>query len=97
VVVLYVFPVIVSFRSRALKLFAAKGDAKRLPVPQADRVRRLLALLDAAATPRDMDQPGLMFHALNGGRYSVRVTANYRLTFGWKGADAVDVDLEDYH
>ncbi|WP_367273864.1 hypothetical protein [Niveispirillum sp.] len=24
-------------------------------------------------------------------------TGNYRLTFGWDGVDAVDLDLEDYH
>jgi plasmid maintenance system killer protein len=27
----------------------------------------------------------------------VRVTANYRLTFGWDHPDAIAVDLEDYH
>lgn len=47
-----------------------------------------------------MNLPGLFFHALKGqekGRYAVRVTGNYRLTFAWDGDDAVDVDLEDYH
>ena len=24
-------------------------------------------------------------------------TGNWRITFGWDGAGAVDVDLEDYH
>jgi plasmid maintenance system killer protein len=28
---------------------------------------------------------------------AVRVTANYRNTFGWSGEDALDVDFEDYH
>lgn len=31
------------------------------------------------------------------GRYSVRLTANVRITFGWDGEGAVDVDIEDYH
>lgn len=31
------------------------------------------------------------------GRYSVRVTGNWRLTFAWEDGDAVAVDLEDYH
>jgi proteic killer suppression protein len=47
-----------------------------------------------------MDLPGYGFHALKGGRvgqYSVTVTANWRITFGFDGEDAVDVNLEDYH
>jgi len=31
------------------------------------------------------------------GRYAVDATANWRLTFGWEGDDAIEVDLEDYH
>jgi hypothetical protein len=30
-------------------------------------------------------------------RWSVRVTANYRITFRWSGEDAIDIDFEDYH
>jgi plasmid maintenance system killer protein len=30
-------------------------------------------------------------------RYSVRVSANWRLTFAWEESDATQVDLEDYH
>ena len=40
------------------------------------------------------------FHRLTGnqaGRYSVRVTGNWRVTFGWDKDEATDVDLEDYH
>lgn len=47
-----------------------------------------------------MNIPGLVFHALKGkekGRYSVRVTGNWRITFGWDGQNVVEVDLDDYH
>jgi proteic killer suppression protein len=30
-------------------------------------------------------------------RWSIRVTGSWRITFGWDGNDAVDLDLEDYH
>ena len=30
-------------------------------------------------------------------RYAVRLTANYRVAFGWNEDGAVDVDIEDYH
>jgi proteic killer suppression protein len=91
--------VIRSFRSKALRLFASQGDASKLSVPDPARVARQLALLNAAVRPEDLDLPGFRFHSLNGKpkRYSVRVTANYRLTFGWDHPDAIAVDLEDYH
>ena len=46
-----------------------------------------------------MNVAGYRFHSLHGNppRWSVRVTANYRITFGWSGEDAQDVDFEDYH
>ena len=91
-------PVIKSFRSKALRRFAEKGDASRLPVQNADRVRRILALLDAARAPGDVNMPGFFFHALQGvERYSLRLTGNWRITFAWDGENATDVDLEDYH
>ena len=87
-----------SFRSKALKRFAEKGDASKRPVKQADRVRRLLVFLDAAKHARDLDKPGLFFHSLQSeGRCSVRVTRNYRLTWRFEEPHAFDVDLEDYH
>lgn len=88
-----------NYRSKALKLFANKGDASKLPVPDATRVARQLALINAALRPEDLDLPGFRFHGLQGKpkRFSIRVTANYRLTFGWDSPDAIEVDLEDYH
>lgn len=32
-----------------------------------------------------------------GGRYSIRVTGNWRLTFRFEDGDVFEVDLEDYH
>jgi proteic killer suppression protein len=92
--------VIASFRSKGLRRFAETGDASKLSVQSADRVRRILARLDAAARPEDMDLPGLKFHGLSGrdkGRFSVWVTGNYRITFAWRDGEAIAVDLEDYH
>jgi proteic killer suppression protein len=89
-----------SFRSKALRRFGETGDASRLAVPNAERVRRILMALDAARSPQDMNVPGLRFHPLKGrerGRFTVWASGNYRVTFGFDGEDAVDVDLEDYH
>lgn len=90
-----------SIRSKPPKLFAIKGDASKLPVSGAavDRIEAQLTALDVATAVDQMDVPGWYFHPLKGKpvRYSVRVTANYRLTFAFEPPDADDVDLEDYH
>jgi toxin HigB-1 len=89
-----------TFRSKALRSFAVRGDSSKLSVPNVDRVRRILARLNAAVRPQDMNLPGYRFHLLKGfakGRYAVDASGNWRITFGWDGEDAVDVDLEDYH
>ncbi len=87
-----------SFRSKALKRFAVGGDASRLPVPKPDRVRLMLAALDASVSEA-LNLPGFGFHGLRGQpkRYAISVGGNYRLTFGFDGEDAIKVDLEDYH
>ena len=97
--VTYKLCVIRSFRSKALKLFSVKGDASRLPVRNFARIARILAALNAAVLPEDMNLPGYRFHSLQGQqkRYAVDASGNYRVTYGWEGQDAIDVDLEDYH
>ena len=89
-----------SFRSKALQQFAQRGDASKLSVQNPARIRRILLALDAATKPEQINLPGFKFHALKGsdkGRFSVWASGNYRITFGWSGDDATDVDLEDYH
>jgi proteic killer suppression protein len=89
-----------SFRSKPLARFAATGSPKGLSVQKLDRIARLLKALDAAPRPDAMNLPGLRFHALKGkdkGRYAVWASENWRITFGWDGVDAIEVDMEDYH
>lgn len=89
-----------SIRNRGLRLFFETGNARRLPVPNRQRVANILNALNAATVPGDMNIPGLRFHPLGDmapGRYAVEASANYRITFAWDDGDAVDVDIEDYH
>ena len=63
-------------------------------------MRLILSRLDVSNYPREMDIPGFGFHTLSGdkrGRFAVWVSHNWRITFGWDGEDATEVDLEDYH
>ena len=88
-----------SFRSKGLRRFFERGEARLLSVQNPTRIARILRALEAATSPEDMDLPGLRFHALRGPekRYAVDASGNYRVTFGWDGENAIDIDLEDYH
>jgi toxin HigB-1 len=89
-----------SFRSKALSRYYATGETAKLSVQNPTRIRRVLIALNDAKVPDDMNLPGMRFHGLKGqdrGRFTVDASGNWRITFGWDGMDAIDVDLEDYH
>lgn len=88
-----------SFRHKGLDRYFTKSERKGIDAKQEPRIRRILDRLDTATTPEDMNLPGLKFHALHGSpkRYSVWVSGNWRITFGFQDGDAVAIDLEDYH
>lgn len=68
-----------SFRSKALKRLAELGDASKLSVPNVRRVVTILARLDGAVLPEDLNLPGYRFHGLKGqdkGRYAVDASGN---------------------
>ena len=91
---------IVNFRHKGLKLLYEKGDRRRVPPERADKVERILARLDEATEPANMDLPGYRLHSLKGnlaGYWSVSVSGNWRIIFRFDGAHARDVDLVDYH
>jgi proteic killer suppression protein len=63
-------------------------------------VQEILTVLDAAATPHDLDFPGYRLHPLKDdlrGFWSVTVRANWRVIFHFVGVDAFDVEWIDYH
>ncbi|MYM69616.1 Killer protein [Pseudoduganella sp. FT55W] len=91
---------IVSFKHKGLHRFFAHADLRGIPAAFAPRIERMLDRLDSSHNPDDMDLPGYKFHALKGARlgiYSVHVSGNWRITFGFDNHDAVAVNLEDYH
>ena len=91
-------PVIRSFRNRALKRYFEAGDPSGLSVPSVTMVSRMLRAIDAATRPEQVNLPGFYWHPLQGeARWAIWVTGNWRITFARDGADAVAIDLEDYH
>lgn len=89
-----------SFRHRGLERYFLKGIRSGIQAKHEKRIRLILARLHASTSPRDMNLPGLRLHELTGdrkGTWSVSVSGNWRITFEFKGEDAVVVDYEDYH
>lgn len=91
---------IVSFRNKPLRQFFEDGETRKLPLKDHGKIFLLLTLLSAAAEPEDLGDPRLRLHTLRGnlaGHWSIRVTANWRMTFRFEGGHVHDVDLVDYH
>ena len=91
---------ILGFRHRGLARLYERGDRRRIPPEHADKIERILARLDVAEQPSDMDLPGYRLHPLRGefsGLWSVRVSGNWRIVFRFDGGNVRDVDFVDYH
>ena len=88
------------FKSKGLKKLFETGNVTGIQSQHAQRLRKILALLETADKIEDMDLSGLNLHALKGNRkgtYAVKVSGNWRVTFKIINGDAVDVNYEDYH
>ena len=89
-----------SFKHKGLARFFRKGDHRGIITKTEMRTERILDRLDTILRPEDMNIPGYRYHPLTGerkGTYAVTLTGNWRITFRFRGEDAIDVDLEDYH
>ena len=62
---------------------------------------RKLLILDAAGQISDLRvPPGNRLEKLRGdraGQYSIRINDQWRICFRWRGGDAYDVEIVDYH
>jgi proteic killer suppression protein len=93
-------PVIRNFRHDGLERFFRTGSKAGIRPEHARRLRLQLTRLDASTGASDMNLPGWDWHPLSGelvGHWAVKVSRNWRLTFGFEGTDAVLVDYQDYH
>jgi toxin HigB-1 len=69
--------------------------------PPSSVTKRKLAMLDGAVELEDLRiSPGNRLEKLHGdrqGQYSIRINDQYRICFQWRGHDAYDVEIADYH
>ena len=89
-----------SFRHCGLKHMYERHDPSRVGTGIADRMRLVLADLDSAGKPSDLDLPGYRLHPLKGnpkGFRGISVWGNWRVTFRFGNGDVHDVNLVDCH
>lgn len=91
---------IVSIRHKGLRRLHEADDPRGVVADHADKLRRILARLDASQNASDMDLPGYQLHSLKGelrGYLAITVRANWRVIFRFENGNAIDVDYLDYH
>lgn len=89
-----------SIRHKGLKRLYEDDDTRGVMAEHAEKLRDILARLDAAAAVEDLDLPGFRLHRLKGefkGSWAVTVRANRRVVFRFAEGDVLDVDYVDYH
>jgi len=91
---------ITGFRHKGLRQYYQSGSKVDIQAQHANRLRLILARLDAAREPRDMNLPGLRLHKMTGdleGFWAVDVSGNWRIIFRFDGPDVCEVDYLNGH
>lgn len=88
------------FRHKGLRAFFESGTLAGIQPTHKERLKLLLDALHSAGSLGELKRPGFFLHPLQGQlavRWSLRVRANWRLTFEFYEENVVDLDYEDYH
>ena len=91
---------ILGFRHKNLERLFERDKRQGIPPALANKIIRILARLDEATQPGDMNLPGYQLHKLKGrleGHWAVKASRNWRVTFRFMGENVTDVNLVDYH
>jgi proteic killer suppression protein len=91
---------IISFRHKGLEALYRVNSSHGVQAAHAPKLLRILAALDAAASPAELNHPGYKLHSLKGSmksHWSIWFNGNWRITFRFVGADVELVDYQDYH
>ena len=89
-----------SIRHKGLKRLYEDDDPRGVIPEHAQKLRDVLARLDAASTAADLDVPGFRLHPLKAelkGFWAITVRANWRVVFRFDNGDVLDVNYVDYH
>lgn len=91
---------IVSWKHKGLRVFYETGSTKGINADHANRLRRVLLILNSASHWSDLELPGWRFHRLKGDLvdyWSVSISGNWRIIFRMFDGQVELVDYLDYH
>lgn len=92
---------IMSFTCKETQRIWDGQRSRKLPPDIQRRALAMLAMIDAADFLDDLrNPPSNRLHALTGdraGQHSVSINRQWRICFAWKGGNAHDVEIVDYH
>jgi toxin HigB-1 len=90
-----------SFADKLTADLFARRKVSELPQAILRAAYRKLLLIDAAGNLNDLRiPPSNHLEKLSGnliGKHSIRINDQWRIVFGWKGNDAYDVQIINYH
>jgi proteic killer suppression protein len=89
-----------SFIHKGLEDLFYDGTRKGIQTKYVSNIEAILDRLDAVNEIKDMNYPASGLHLLHPrkkGRWAVKVSGNWWVTFEFKGGDAFKVNIEDYH
>ena len=88
-----------SFIHKGLKELFEDGKSNKIQKMMASRILRRLDAIDSAKSLDDLKVPGFNFHGLQGmpKRYSIHINGPWCITFEWRGENAFQLNLENYH
>ena len=91
---------IISFQHKGLRKFYKTASKKGIDANHASKLQMILAALDIAEAPDDLDLPAFFLHPLQGnlsGYWSIKVNDNWRVIFRFTGNDVELLDYLDYY
>ena len=91
-----------SFKHKGLEKCYTTGDLRGIQAIHANKLSRILIVLNRLESLEDLSSPAYKLHRLKGNLkdlWSVTVQANWRITFRYDNStnDVYIVDYQDYH
>ena len=89
-----------SFKHKGLKKLFLNDDPSDIVFEHMDKVQNILLAIDSAVNIQDLNLPAYKLHLLTGDKkdlWSIKVRANWRITFKFDKENAYILNYEDYH
>ena len=90
-----------TFKNAETQKINQRERSRKLPADIQQVALRKLRMINNAITINDLRvPPANRLEKLSGGRagqYSIRINDQWRICFEWRGSDAFNVEITDYH